>query len=98
MRFLQELAKSGRFVTFQPRYRFMPELEKSSLVFVPLDDTTKDSDEFVMVIDRRLNLRPAPDEFVRFAARYLADMTETTQSGSGSEGKAPHPPAGTSSP
>ncbi len=74
MRFLEELARTGRFVTFQPRYRFMSDFRKGTLVFVPIDDTTKDSDEFVMVIDRRLNLRPAPAEFARFAGRYLAEL------------------------
>jgi DNA-binding transcriptional LysR family regulator len=79
MRFLEELAKTGRFVTFQPRYRFMSDFRKGSLVFVPLDETTKDSDEFVMVVDRRVNLRPAPAEFALFAKGFLADLAAKTE-------------------
>jgi hypothetical protein len=29
-----------------------------------------------MVVDRRLNLQPAPAEFARFAARFLAELPE----------------------
>lgn len=76
MRFLEDLARLGRIVTFQPRYPFMPNRQTGSLVFRPIADGPRDSDTFVMVVDRRLNLQPAPAEFARFAARYLADQPE----------------------
>jgi len=74
MRFLEDLARLGRIVTFQPRYPFMPSRRSGPLVFRPIADAPRDSDTFVMVVDRRLNLQPAPAEFSRFAARFLAEL------------------------
>jgi DNA-binding transcriptional LysR family regulator len=76
MRFLEDLARLGRIVTFQPRYPFMPTRQTGPLVFRPIADGPRESDTFVMVVDRRLNLQPAPAEFARFAARFLADLPE----------------------
>ncbi len=76
MRFLEDLARLGRIVTFQPRYPFMPSRHSGQLVFRPIVDAPRDSDTFVMVVDRRLNLQPAPAEFARFAARFLAELPE----------------------
>lgn len=71
MRFLEELARTGRYVTFQPRYRFMTGLDKKALVFVPLDHPLRESDQFSTIVDRRLHLRPAPQEFVAFTGKFL---------------------------
>lgn len=76
MRFLEDLARLGRIVTFQPRYPFMPNRQNGPLVFRAIVDAPRESDTFVMVVDRRLNLQPAPAEFARFAARFLADQPE----------------------
>ena len=78
MRFLEELARDGRHVTFQPQYRFMPDRRQRGLVFIPIDDVHKVSDEFVMIVDRRLNPRPAPREFLAFARDFLASRIEAS--------------------
>ncbi|MBN9068809.1 MAG: LysR family transcriptional regulator [Rhizobiales bacterium] len=79
MRLLEDLARVGRHVTFQPRYRFTSGFRKSSLIFIPLDDPPRTTDEFAMIVDRRLQLRPAPKEFVSFAKRFLSERLEKTQ-------------------
>lgn len=78
MRFLEDLARVGRHVTFQPRYRFTSGFRKMSLVFIPLDDPPRTTDEFAMIVDRRLPLRPAPKEFADFATRFLSERDEAT--------------------
>lgn len=82
MRFLEDLARVGRHVTFQPGYKFTAAYRKKSLVFVPLEDRPKTSDEFAMIVDRRLQLRPAPKEFVSFAKNFLSERIETDARGS----------------
>jgi DNA-binding transcriptional LysR family regulator len=78
MRFLDELAMLGRHVVFQPRYRFAQTPGKGALVFVPMADSTR-SDEFVMIVDSRLELRPAPSEFARYASNHLASLPESAE-------------------
>lgn len=77
MRFLEELARTGRYVTFQPRYRFITGLDRKSLVFVPLDHPLRESDRFFTIVDRRLHLRSAPQEFVSFTESFLAERAST---------------------
>ena len=71
VRFLEELARTGRFVIFQVQYPFMPRDEASELVFVPVEDAQLDRDEFVLVADRRMNPRPAAKCFITHAQTYL---------------------------
>jgi hypothetical protein len=51
----------------------MTGLGKRSLVFVPLDHPARESDQFFTIVDRRLNLRSAPQEFVSFTEKFLAE-------------------------
>lgn len=76
MRFLEDLARAGRHVTFQPGYKLTAGYQKAGLVFIPLDDRPKTSDEFALIVDRRLQLRPAPNEFVNFAKSFMSERIE----------------------
>lgn len=74
--FLQRLALKGPFVIFQPEYPKLPGPPiDSGLVFHAIEtDQPFPTEEFCMIIDRRIHQSAAMSQFVEFSLEFFADL------------------------
>ena len=75
---LQRLALSGQFVVFQPEYPSHASCRKTpGLVLHKINATLPaTTEEFAVVVDRRIHRSAALSQFVDFTLEFLADMNE----------------------